>query len=303
MYRYVVISPVRNEEQYIEKTIKSVLSQSVKPVEWMIVNDGSKDKTRQIVEAYARQYHWIKVLNLDDRGFYYAGPGVVDAFYKGFELLSTVDFDYVVKLDGDLSFEGDYFEQILRRFDENGKLGIASGCTVLPSRSYGRDQVQRDRPMGPSKVYRRVCFEAIGGLKRIPGWDTADVLSAQMKGWETQCFFDLPILHFRESGHRRQGITKGKFYLGRMQYRFGYSFVYNCLKALSILKNRPCLIGGLGMVVGYIVAFIRKEEMYFDKEMIDFLKRKHARYVRVRVKSLMAGITNKRTRKAKNPTS
>lgn len=297
MQKYVIISPVRNEEKYIAYTIESVLSQTIRPSGWIIINDGSKDSTKQIVEAYAEQHDWIKFHSLPDRGFYHAGPGVVDAFYKGFELLGADDFDYLVKLDGDLSFEEVYFEQILRRFAENERLGIASGYIVVPSgRRYFKERVQADLPVGASKVYRRACFEAIGGLKRIPGWDTADILSAQMKGWETKCFSDLRLVHYRPTGFQRKGLTKGKFFLGKAQYRFGYSFFYTLLKGLIRLSEKPYVIGGLGIICGHVISMCKRETKYFDEQMIAFLRKKHRAYLLGGVKkAITSALIGRRT--------
>jgi glycosyltransferase involved in cell wall biosynthesis len=279
MINYIIISPVRNEEVYVESTINSVLRQTILPLEWIIVNDGSTDGTRQIVEKYTFVYPWIKLVNLEDRGYYYPGTGVVNTIKKGFEQIENKSWEFLVKLDCDITIESIYFESIFNKFLENPKLGIASGAIFLTDgESETKEKSQYDHPWGASKVYRRQCFNEINGWKPIPGWDLADLLAAQMKGWETRCFDEFKILHHRESGSRRSGFTQGKFLLGRFLYRYGYNFFYTFFKGIYRIPERPFLIGGISLIVGYLYAFISKEERLFDKDMRKFLRKKQKVY-------------------------
>lgn len=289
MYKkYIIISPLRNEGKYIEKTIVSVIAQNIQPQEWIIVNDGSTDKSPKIVEKYLAGYSWIKLVNLPDRCGYKPGKGIVEVFNKGFELISSFDWEFVVKLDCDLEFEADYFERVLKEFKKNDKLGIASGAMFLLTKKqrYVLEKNQEDHPWGASKVYRRECFEAIGGLKPIPGWDLADILSAQMDGWETKCFNDLKVVHFKLTGGLRKGFTRGKFLLGKLQYRFGYTFYYTFLKAVYRLTERPCVIGSLGIVFGYLFAWINQEKKIFSPEMVFFLRMKQTKFLRKKMREI-----------------
>jgi len=276
--KYIIISPVRNEEEYVEKTLSSVVNQSILPIEWILVNDGSIDRTVDLIKPYLEKYKWIKLVNLPDRGYYLPGDGVVNVFYKGFESISEKGWDYVVKLDCDLSFDKDYFEVLLKKFHADPQLGIASGCIYnLVNGRLIREKSQEDHPFGATKVYRKECFEEIGGIKRIPGWDLADLLSAQMKNWKTRCYFDIIVTHYKIGGARRTGLVKGKFLQGRFQYRFGYTFFYTFLKAFYHLTTRPYIITTAGLISGYLYAAIKKDQQYYDKEMISFLrKRQHA---------------------------
>ena len=278
--KYVIVSPVRNEEQYVEKTLNAVISQSILPAEWVLVNDGSSDKTADIIEPYTRKYPWIKLIHLNDRGYYLPGEGVVNTFYKGYEALQTTDWEFLVKLDCDLSFEQDYFETLLKRFNQDPHLGIASGCiyNVIGGKLI-KEKSQEDHPFGASKMYRRECFEEIGGIKRIPGWDLADLLAAQMKNWNTRCYFDVVVAHYKIGGIRRTGITKGKFLQGRFQYRFGYTFFYTLLKSFYHLTSRPYIISGLGLITGYIYAVIKKDDRYYDDDMIKFLRKRQQKFL------------------------
>lgn len=283
--KYVIISPVRNEEEYIEITIKSIIHQTILPTQWIIVNDGSKDRTLEIIEPYLIEYPWIKLINVADRGYYLPGKGVVETFYKGYDLIDFINWDFIVKLDCDLEFEPDYFKNLMAEFDKNPKLGIASGCTYIPkNESFIREDVMKDHPVGPSKVYKKQCWESMNGLKPVPGWDLADLLKAQMNGWETRCFYDLQIKHYRLTGSRRKGIWAPKHLQGRFEYRQGYNFYYTLLKALNNILLKPAIIGSIGKITGYIYAFLNKEEYLFEKEMRSFLRKKQKRLILSKLK-------------------
>ncbi|MDX9942533.1 MAG: glycosyltransferase family A protein [Bacteroidales bacterium] len=278
--KYVIVSPVRNEEEHLEKTLNSVLKQSILPVEWVLVDDGSIDNTSGILETYALNHSWIKVIHLADRGYYLPGEGVVNVFYKGYESITIKDYDFLVKLDCDLSFSENYFESLLMEFDDDPKLGIASG-RIFNYRK-GKlvcEKAQEDHPFGASKMYRKTCFDQIGGLRRIPGWDLADIVSAQINHWHTRCFFNLEVAHYKPGGSRRTGLTKGKFLQGRFQYRFGYTFLYTFLKSIYHLTARPFVISGVGLITGYLYAAIRKEKKYFEPEMISFLRKRQKTFL------------------------
>jgi glycosyltransferase involved in cell wall biosynthesis len=287
MIKYIIISPVRNEEAFVESTIKAIINQKVKPMEWIIVNDGSTDSTREIIEKYTAQHPWIKLYNLEDRGYYYPGTGVVNVVKQGFDKISQSGWEYIVKLDCDITVDPDYFVKIFDEFSSNKKLGIASGAIYLvDNEEVTKEKSQFDHPWGASKVYRKQCFTEIDGWKAIPGWDLADLLSAQMKGWETRCFDEYKILHHRESGQRRSGLTSGKFLLGRFTYRFGYNFIYTVFKGLYRITERPVILGGISIIAGYIFAFLKREDRLFDKEMRKFLRKKQRIYFRDGLKRL-----------------
>src|SRR5262249_48977017 len=159
--------PVRNEGQHFDQTIRSMALQAVRPVRWVIVDDGSTDGTGQVVDQAADEHSWIEVVHRPDRGFRKPGGGVIDAFYAGFERIGGIPWDFIVKLDGDLSFAPEYFEKCFARFDAEPNLGIGGGtiCQLLD------DQPVPEAPhdvrfhvRGATKIYRRACWDAIGGL-------------------------------------------------------------------------------------------------------------------------------------------
>lgn len=274
---YAIISPVRNEEDYIRRTIESVIQQTQLPVEWVIVNDGSTDQTEAIVREYMTRFEWIKLVTLKDRGYYFPGTGVVNVFNAGMAALHTQDWGFVVKLDVDLSFEPNYFAELLNRFERQPQLGMASGVTYLrEGDDWEMEPVQPDHPVGPSKVYRRECYDQIGGLKAIPGWDLADLLGAQMKGWTTVCFQDLMIKHYRPTGTRRDGLWSRSVLQGRFEFRHGYAAWYTVFKALYHLARSGQLVFALGKICGFCLAWFKSDPYLFDEDMRRFLRQKHA---------------------------
>ncbi len=287
MHKYIIISPVRNEEDFVEKTLRSVVNQTVRPQEWIIVNDGSTDKTGEIINNYLEKYSWIRKIDLKDRGYYYPGTGVINVVRSGFDQISKNGWDFVVKLDCDVTIEDDYFEHILNEFSKNPKLGIASGAIYFANgEKITKEIVQPDIPWGASKIYRQACFKEINGWEPIPGWDLADVLAAQMKGWETRSFDEYKILHYRITGSRRKGLTGGKFLWGRFQYRYGYSPYYIFLKSIYRMGDKPVILSGIGIFSGYLYAAITREKRIYKKEMRKFLRKKQRVYFKNKVQGL-----------------
>ena len=272
---YVVISPARNEERHIERMLKCMISQTIPPREWIIVDDGSSDRTAEIVCIYAEQHPWIRLVSLPDRGKRQRGPGVVEAFYQGYGRLNQSDYDFIVKLDVDLSFDATYFEELLRRFAASPTLGIAGGALYIPRQGrWVLDKAPLDNVLGPTKVYRRECFEQIGGLVRSLGWDAIDDLRAQLRGWQTRTFTDLVVLHHRPIGTRSGGFGAGVEH-GRGAYFMGAHPLYVLLRGIyRMVRDRPPLVAGLGLLYGYARSWLKREPRIDDAEVIALLRRK-----------------------------
>src|SRR5258705_4529915 len=176
---YVVISPVRDEGAYLRFTVESMLAQTIRPVEWIIVNDGSTDNTAAIIDEYASQHPWIRVVHRDNRGFRKAGGGVVEAFNDGYRALSTDNWQFIVKMDGDLTFQPDYFEKCLNNFQRDPRLGIGGGVICYIENSDKLIEFCPDfHVRGATKIYRRAFWEAIGGCLRASGRGHQDEVKA-----------------------------------------------------------------------------------------------------------------------------
>lgn len=273
---YVLVTPARNERKYISGTIESVASQTILPLEWIIVDDGSTDGTYDVLEHYAKRYPWIRPKIRVDRGYRLAGPGVVDAFYDGFRQIDS-DWQYLVKLDGDVSFEPDYFAQLFERFEHEERLGIAGGALYhnLNNRLQ-LDKCPAFHVRGATKVYRRQCWEAIGGLCRAPGWDTMDEVKANMLGWVTRSFPDLPVVHHRFTG-TAENLWKNLIKDGRGDYFSGYHPLYVVSKCTYRLFTKPYLMGGVGMALGFFGEYVKRSPRVDDHDLISFVQRQQLR--------------------------
>ncbi len=269
---YIIISPIRDEEAHVEKTIKSVVSQSIRPVQWIIVDDGSTDKTGTIIDRIAYEYPWITVIHRKDRGHRKAGSGVIEAFYEGVNAIINRSWAYIVKLDGDLSFQPDYFERCFVEFKTNPKLGIGGGKVF---NIINKKLVWERHPMfhvrGATKIYRRECWEGIGRLIPAPGWDTLDEIKANMKGWETVTFAGIGIIHHRYTG-AADGSWRDAVKNGLSDYICGYHPFWMLAKCLKRLGTRPYVIGSLGHLYGFVNGYVKKVSQVDDRALIRYLR-------------------------------
>lgn len=283
--RCLVISPVRNEAQYLPCTIDSMIAQTVRPTVWLIVDDGSTDETHAIAERAAARHDWIRVYRRPDRGVRKVGGGVVDAFNDGLQQFGLDDLDYVCKLDGDLELPERYFERLYHEFEADPRLGTASGkawirvgSRMVPERS-GDDFSQ-----GQTKLYRVQCFKEIGGFVREVMWDGIDCHRCRMLGWKARSFRDpqLRFIHLRPMGSSFRSI-----YTGRLRWGFGQYFMgTHPLYALAITGyralERPWILGGLLILAGYLGGYVRRKPRYEDPEFRKCLRRWQLARLRLR---------------------
>jgi poly-beta-1,6-N-acetyl-D-glucosamine synthase len=270
---YVVISPVRDEEAYIRFTVDCMAQQTIVPKEWVIINDGSSDKTGNILDEYAQRYPWIRVVHRANRGFRKAGGGVVEAFNTGYNALQFRDWNFLVKLDGDLSFEPDYFEKCFQNFEKEPRLGVGGGIIC-----YVTNGVKEFEPSpafhvrGATKIYKRGCWDAIGGFWPAPGWDTMDEVKANMLGWTTRSFLDLHIVHFRRTG-TSNGQWAGLVKNGRANYICGYHPLFMISKCIGRIVKKRCLIGAIGLFYGFLSGYWKRIPQVDDLKTISYLRR------------------------------
>src|SRR5271157_3606003 len=105
---YVLITAARDEAEFIERTIRSVVSQAVRPLKWVIVSDGSTDGTDDIVSKYAAEYPWIELVRMPERrDRHFAGK--VHAFNAGYGRVTDLEYGVIGNLDGDVSFDDEEF--------------------------------------------------------------------------------------------------------------------------------------------------------------------------------------------------
>jgi biofilm PGA synthesis N-glycosyltransferase PgaC len=281
--QYLVISPVRNEASNIEKTLASVVAQTIKPLRWMIVDDGSSDDTAVIVEKYAKQHPWMQLIRLRDRGYYdLMSGGEVKAFLRAYESIKAEAFDYLAKLDGDISFEPDYYERLLAEFEKNAKLGIAGGCCWHFERGrLVKEPNDRLHPRGATRVYRRACWDHIGGVQDKLSWDAIDAYKARMLGWETRDFDHIRTIHHVKTW-TKGGVLHGRVRSGRLQYLMATHPLLFWLKCLRALFSWPPLLGACAMAYGYLKAGLAGEARVPDPELQRYIREEQLRRLRLR---------------------
>jgi glycosyltransferase involved in cell wall biosynthesis len=270
--KYVIVTPVRDEEAHIEATIRSVAGQTIRPTEWIIVNDGSTDRTGSLLDRYAARFPWIRVVHRVNRGFRKSGGGVVEAFYDGYRALQTDDWEFIVKLDGDLTFSETYFEQCFQHFENDPRLGIGGGeiCHQVGSQ-LKVEPTPRFHVRGATKIYTRPCWKAIGGLWPAPGWDTIDEVKANMLGWSTYGFSDLALLHHRPTG-TADGLIKDAQKHGVVCYVSGYHPAFFGASCLRRLGHKPYIIGSMAMCYGFLKSYATNMPRVDDAAMIKYLR-------------------------------
>jgi poly-beta-1,6-N-acetyl-D-glucosamine synthase len=273
MPKYVIITPVRDEELYISETIRSVLGQSHLPERWVIVDDGSTDKTLQIIEKWTREIGWITVLTTgsEKRNL---GSAEIIAFKRGLEVIGDISFDFIVKLDGDVSFGSDYFQNILNLMLSDTGWGITSGTYCEKK---GDAWVKIEMPFyhaaGASKILRRECYEAIGGFVSKKGWDTLDEIRAGLKGWKTGHFEDIKFLHLKPEGAAMGNIKTHKFH-GEIYYETGGGIIFLLAKAFHrMFSMKPYIIGGAAMIIGYLSPLARRKPRLVDREEAHYYRK------------------------------
>lgn len=285
---FVVITPARDEAQYLGKTIESIVSQTVLPKEWVIVDDGSVDDTCRIAEEAARSHSWIKVIRLGDRGYRDLGSGLTGVIHKGLDHLSRNDYQYIFNIDADIVLGPNYFKKILTKMAENPKLGISGGVVY----DMIKDKKIRLRGLpefipGAIKCWRRECFKGMGGLVYGLGWDGFDSFKAMMLGWQATTFEDeeLKVLHLRPEKSSIKNRYHGWARHGKILHFTGAHPVWLLASATYHLVDRPFVLGSLCMIIGYLEAFLQGAPQYEDQEFRRYLrayqKRKLARILRL----------------------
>jgi glycosyltransferase involved in cell wall biosynthesis len=267
--KYILITPARNEADYIELTLKSVVAQTVKPLKWIIVNDGSTDNTGEIVSRYAAVYPWIDLVEMPKRTERHFG-GKAEAVNSGHKRVSELQFDVLGNLDSDVSFEPDYFEFLMNRFNENPNLGVAGTAFREGNLSYNYEMVGIEHVSGMCQMFRRECFEAIGGYAAIKsgGIDLIAVLSARTKGWETRTFLEKSFIHHRTQGGALHSGLRARWHMGRKDYLLGNHPVWEFFRSLYQMQHKPYVVGGLLALAAYVWYSLRGVEKTIPPELM-----------------------------------
>jgi poly-beta-1,6-N-acetyl-D-glucosamine synthase len=266
---YVLITPARNEAAFIELTLKSVIAQTVKPLKWVIVNDGSTDGTEQIVRAYAAVHPWIELVQMPERRERHFGGKAV-AVDAGRERLVGLAYDVIGNLDADTSFEADYFEFLLGKFAANPRLGVAGTAFDEAEVRYNYEYVGIEHVSGMIQMFRRQCFEEIGGYRaaKAGGIDVMAVLSARAKGWETRSFIEKKFAHHRPQGTALHNGFRERLHVGRKDYLMGNHPLWELFRGLYQMIHKPYIIGGFLILIAYFWNLVRRTERTMPDDLM-----------------------------------
>ena len=282
--RYIVICPVRNEGRFLAATLGCLERQTILPVRLVIVDDGSQDDTSEIAQRAAARNPWIEVVTRKDRGFRQAGQGVIEAFYDGYRTIEKEPFDFIVKLDGDVTFPEDYFEGCFRLFAQWPELGIGGG-TVCREGTEGWVPESIEDPgfhvRGATKIYRAACWHDLGGLLNEPGWDTLDEVKANMLGWTTGTFAEIRLLHHRPAGGA-YGTWNNWVKNGRANFVAGYHPLFMAAKCVKRLGSRPYVTAAVGLGYGFLRGYLGGARKVEDPELVRYFRDQQMRRLRLR---------------------
>ena len=286
---YVLITPARDEEAFIEKTIQSIIRQTLLPTKWVIVNDGSKDRTADIVNRYLTKYHWMEMIEMPmrrDRSF----AAKVNSFNAGYERVKSLGYEVIGNLDADLSFDTEYLEFLMGKFAEDSTLGVAG--TIFKEEGYSSDTDSfegQTHVAGGCQLFRRRCFEQVGGYipNKAGGIDWIAVATARMLGWKTQSYREKWFFHHRSLGTAERSVLASGFSYGEKDYYLGGHPLWELFRVFYKITKRPYLIGGVALGLGYLWAFLRRTQRPVSDELMLFHRREQMLKLRAILKTML----------------
>ena len=294
---YVLVTPARNEAQFIKLTIKSVVAQTARPVKWVIVSDGSTDGTDDIISKYAADHTWIELVRMPQRRErHFAGK--VYAFNAGYARMKDIKYDAIGCMDADISFDEGYFSFLLGKLAGRSNLGLV-GTPFKDSSMYDYRFVSIEHVSGACQLFRRECFEEIGGYVPVKsgGVDHIAVITARMKGWETRTFLDKVCLHHRKIGSAKHGALMARLRDGILDYNLGGHPIWEICRTAYQMTKKPYVIGGAMLLAGYIAAAIRCAERPVSGEFVDFRRREQM----LRLRRFLTGSRIRRSETMQHP--
>jgi glycosyltransferase involved in cell wall biosynthesis len=258
-------------------TLDSVVAQTIQPDLWVIVDDGSTDETPKILAEYAEKYSFIQIITRENRGHRSVGPGVIEAFYHGYDQIDVDQFEFICKFDLDLELPAKYFETLIERMNSNPRLGTCSGKAYFKDENSGElisEKCGNEMSVGMTKFYRRTCFEEIGGFVRQVMWDGIDCHKCRQLGWLAESWDepDLNFIHLRPMGSSQKGIFTGRMRHGFGQYFMGTGIVYMAASSVFRMVHPPYVLGGLAMFWGYLKSLISRDKRFDDHQLVKFIR-------------------------------
>ena len=271
-FRYILITPAYNEEKNIEKTIRSMLRQTLLPMKWVIVSDGSTDGTNEIVEKYLNKYSWIELIKLsvqNERNF----SAKVKAFNAGYYAIKGLDYEVIGNLDADITFDNDYMAFLMVKFLDDPHLGVAGTPFIEKEfQGYNYQYTNIEHVSGACQLFRRKCIDDVGGYipRKIGGIDWVAVTTARMKGWKTQTFLEKSCFHHRKIGTASKSSLKAYLNYGKKDYYLGWHPLWELFRVLYKIKRSPKSIEGFSTLIGYFGCYLKKEKKQIDRDLEAF---------------------------------
>lgn len=278
---YVLITPARNEAAFIELTIQSVVAQTVLPLKWIIVSDGSTDGTDDVVSRYLAKHSWMELIRVPERRErHFAGK--VNAFNAGYARVRDLNYEVIGNLDGDVSFDSEYFEFLLAKFAENPRLGVGGTPFREGSFQYDYRFTSIEHVSGQIQLFTRECFEEIGGYapREIGGIDLVAVTTARMKGWQTRTFPEKPYAHHRKMGTATAGVWAAPFKVGRADYVLGSHPLWEFARCVYQTTRPPILLGGGLRLAGFVWAMMSRTGKQVPADFVEFRRKEQMRRLR-----------------------
>ena len=268
---FCIIIPAHNEESYIKQSLQSFVGQTLLPKKIIVVNDGSTDTTKIIIDSFSEKYSFIEGINLDSKSNHAPGSKVINAFYKGLDFLQE-DYDFIGKFDADIILPSDYFEKVLAIFSSDKNIGIAGGNLYIENGIIWEFEniSEKTKVRGPIKLYHKQCFEDIGGLKKSIGWDTIDELLAQFHGWKIKTDTSLHVKHLKPTG--KVYSQSARYKQGEAFYKMRYGFIITVIASAKLALRKKSLVFFIDTLKGFFKAKNAKLEYAVSKSEGEFIR-------------------------------
>lgn len=283
--RYVLVTPARNEEKNIERLITSMITQTLLPLKWIIVSDGSTDGTDDIIKNYLEENSWMELVRMPEHDDHHFAAKVM-CFNAGYNGIKDLDYEIIGNLDADLSFDHDYFEYLISKFQVDQELGVAGTPFAEDGKHYDYRFTNIEHVSGACQLFRRKCFEDIGGYTPIKGGgiDWVAVTTARMKGWKTRTFTEKVCYHHRKMGTGSTSALMTSFRQGGKDYFLGNHPLWEVFRTFYQMTKKPYVINGLLMLLGFVLAAFNRVERPISKELMNFVRKEQMQRLRKKIK-------------------
>jgi glycosyltransferase involved in cell wall biosynthesis len=270
--RFAVVIPAYNEQAFLGQMLDSLLAQTLRPQQVIIVDDSSTDNTSKIATSYAAAHNFIRTVLQQSKPLHLPGSKVVQAFNRGLRELSE-PYDVILKLDADLILPTDYFEQLSEAFTSNQKIGMAGGIAqIIKNGTWVKENLaDKDHIRGAFKAYRKECFEDIKGLREAMGWDTADELLARYYGWQVSVLQHLHVKHLKPTGFAYDKTARYK--QGAAFYSLGYGLVITVIASVKLAALKKNLFLVRDYLTGYFRAQKERRPMLVSPEQAKWIRK------------------------------